>query len=1058
MTNASDSIDGDDRWRGAFPLIATCFLLSGFAALLYETVWLRQFAIILGTSEQALAVILASYMGGLSAGAWVASRRIDRVRHPVWLYGVLEAGIALCAIAMPWGLQCVEFLQVLWFGGSAEPPAAGSLSQILFGLASTFILIMLPTAMMGATLPLLAKHVVHRNRDVGPKIGLLYGINTFGAVAGTLTAAFVLLPNLGLMRTTWVGAAVNLGIFALVYVVVRRGSLPLDSLDAESESAAETEADSTRFPLVLWFAAAAGAVAFCYEIIFTRMLSHLLGGSIYAFATMLAGFLLGIALGGTIASRFAIRRDRSVIALVYAQSLAGASALLAYHLIDVVAGWPFADWGGSSATFSQVVVSILILVPSAIFMGATFPLATRIFARDQSEAASGSARVYFFNTIGAIAGALFTGIFLLPSFAYHGSTSIAILINACLAIVLVWIMRVRLVHLAAGVLTIVLLACFAPAVPERLMRVSALNKEPTEGKLIFSRVGRSGTVALFDQQGDVRFQTNGLPEAIVTQTGTRINPFSASGAWLSALPPLLRNDCDSMLIIGLGGGVAAAHVPPSVDEIDIFELEPAVVEANRFIGKRRDHDPLVDRRVKIILNDGRNGLALTSKKYDAIVSQPSHPWTAGASHLYTREFAETASARLNPGGIFLQWMNTGFVNPDLFRSLAATLLDVFPHVRVYEPSPDNVLFVASDEPIRPEAVDEPTLELDPRDQIYYEKFGLQTPTHLFALLRIDEPTLRELAKGAALITDEYNVLALQAPYLLSNSDTGGMKTFLDEHAAYNQAPEQIRENCPTLNPSILGLRLFSRDFEIGMDQIRALSGDASEAKLYQALIAKKENQNEQWAQLLSEVAAEQPNDPRPAFLLLAHNRLGTSVSLPDDMAQELLTHLDDRYSELLAAVDAISRNDPDAVRQREQTLASFDVDEIGYALAVRMRLLWRITDSGPNLRQSNRDALDLIAQAIPVLGEDALIPFRVAAAIGGDQPDIALASTVAYAKGVVERIRLDQVTDLSQLQSLRKNLIKCRDMVGQRNAFRSIPKSQYSDALEYLDKVIEGKR
>ena len=137
MTNAADSIDRDPRWRGAYPLIAICFLLSGFAALLYETVWLRQFSIILGTSEQALAVILASYMGGLSVGAWVASKRIDRVRHPVWLYGVLEGGIAVCAIAMPWGLTCVGFLQVKLFGGAVEPPAAGSVSQIMFGLVSS---------------------------------------------------------------------------------------------------------------------------------------------------------------------------------------------------------------------------------------------------------------------------------------------------------------------------------------------------------------------------------------------------------------------------------------------------------------------------------------------------------------------------------------------------------------------------------------------------------------------------------------------------------------------------------------------------------------------------------------------------------------------------------------------------------------------------------------------------------------------------------------------------------------------------------------------------------
>ena len=249
-----------------------------------------------------------------------------------------------------------------------------------------------------------------------------------------------------------------------------------------------------------------------------------LGGSVYAFATMLAGFLLGIALGGMLASRVAIRRDRSVIAFVYAQGLAGVCALIAYRLIDSAAGWSFAQWGGPSATVSQVAVSILILLPTAVFIGATFPLATRIFARDQSVAAASSARVYFWNIVGGIAGALLTGIFLLPSFAYHGSTCIAVLVNACLAIALVCVMRAGLIHLSAGVMTIVCLACFWPAVPERLLRVSALNGESTEGELIFNEVGRSGTVTLFDQQGDIRFLTNGLPEAMVTQRGSR-NPF-----------------------------------------------------------------------------------------------------------------------------------------------------------------------------------------------------------------------------------------------------------------------------------------------------------------------------------------------------------------------------------------------------------------------------------------------------------------------------------------------------------------------------------------------------
>lgn len=1059
-------MEADQRRRSPYLLIGICFLLSGFAALLYETVWLRQFAIILGTSEQALAVILASYMGGLAIGSWVASKTVDRITRPVWTYGVLEAGIAICAIAMPWGLGLVTYLQVLLFGNVAEPPAAGSMSQIVFGMASSFALILLPTAMMGATLPLLAKHVVHRDRDVGPRIGILYGINTFGAVAGTLAAAFVLLPSLGLKRTTWIGAAVNLGIFALIYLVVQRSASSIGAT-AESDSTSADDAvamgaavdqanDSKRFRLVVWFAAAAGAVGFCYEIIFTRMLSHILGGSIYAFATMLAGFLLGIALGGTIGSRLAIKRDRSVVVFAYAQALAGVCALVAFRAIDHVAGWSFTDWGGTSTTFSQVAVSILILLPIATFIGATFPLATRILAHDETEAATGSARVYFFNTVGGIAGALVAGILLLPSLAYDGSTYVAVLVNATLAMGLVWVMRARSVHLTAGIVTLVLLFCFAPSVPMRVMRMSALDGKLMEGEMIFSQVGRSGTVALFDQQGDTRFMTNGLPEAFVARIGSR-DPSRSSGTWLTAIPPIVRPDCESMLIVGLGGGVAAAYVPPSVEEIDIFELEPAVLEANRFIRDRRDRDPLADRRIKIILNDGRNGLALTSKTYDAIVSQPSHPWTAGASHLYTREFAETVRRRLHAGGVFLQWMGEGCVDGSLFRSLAATLLDVFPHVRVYEPFPGNYLFVASDAPLRPEAIGQPRLDMDPRDVEYYKVLGLESPTHLFAMLRIDEPELRELSSGAPLITDEYNLLAMQAPQLLANKESGEqLKMFLDDYSAYRQTAAKIREDCPQVDVIALGLRLAGRETELAAETVRELVGSDLEMSLYEALIAKKSSQLDRWAELLREAAQQHVDDPRPAFLLLAHDTLGTYKTLDDTDAQQLQSHLNDRYQRLLTAIQAISRNDLAAVQQSDSLLASFDIDEIGYELAVRLRVLWRIADEGPDRVRHGREALQLVAEAMPFLGLNALVPFQVMAAIKSNQQEVALAATVNYAKSVVEQIKQKKVTDRSTLEAMRSNLIRCHDMIKDRSLLPSIPARRYGPALEYVEKVIAG--
>lgn len=1080
MIGESDMSTDPKSSRSQLWLISLCFLLSGYAALLYETVWLRQFAIVLGTSEQALAIILASYMGGLAFGAWLASRWVGEIRRPVWTYGILELGIAACALLMPWGLGLVEHLQVLLFGGSPQPPAAGSFSQVMFGLLACFGLILFPTAMMGATLPLLAKHVIHRDREIGPRVGMLYGINTFGAVAGTLSAAFLFLPQFGLQWTTFIGAAVNGLVFLVIFIAAGKAQSEKPEtgvLEKEGEDSRQVEvssdsssdaSDSTNqaglvdvmdrhYRRILWFAALGGAVAFCYEIIFTRMLSHLLGGSIFAFATMLAGFLLGIALGGALASRIAIRRDRSAVALVYAQCFAGISALMAYRFVDVVAGWSLEQWGGASATFTQVVISILVLLPTATCIGATFPLATRIFARDRSEAASASARVYLWNTVGGILGALFAGIILLPGLGYQGAVFMAVAINGVTAVAIVIWMKIPFLHIASGCLTFAILVVFAPGRPDQVLRSSALDGNSIQGDLIFESVGRSGTVVLFDQLGGIRFYTNGLPEAIVEQRGIQ-DPFASSGVWLSALPPLLRTECETMLIIGLGGGVAASHVPASIKEIDVFELEPAVVEANEFIRDLRNRDPLEDPRVKIILNDGRNGLALTGKTYDVIVSQPSHPWTAGASHLYTREFAQTVKQRLDPGGIFLQWMNTDFISVDLFRSLAATLLDVFPHVRVYEPFPGNLLFTASDQPIRPESVTEPRLDIDQRDVSFYREFGIETPTHLFMKLRVDEPELRSIAEGVAVITDEFNTLAMRSPGLLRIRDASELNSFLDAIAPFKKSTDELIAACPTIDPLTVGIWSLIGDRQVDLENAFMTASNPSDRMLYDALAAKADGRIEDCVALLKSVSDAHQDDPRSAFLLLAYQKLGSFPKevVSEEEAEALMRRLDPRYQELWQAVQAIVINDLAKVRECEPTMASFGIDEIGYELAVRMRVLWRIADNGPQRRIYNREALQLISNAMPLIGSDALIPFRVAAAIGAQNPDIAIASSVDYARSAVDRIKQRKVTKVQQLETLRSNLIKCRSLFPEIGSLPGLNDEQYRNAIQYLDQVIAG--
>jgi spermidine synthase len=277
---------------------------------------------------------------------------------------------------------------------------------------------------MGATLPLLARHVVRRDEELGQKIGILYAINTAGAVLGTMTAAFVLMPSIGMRATTWVGAAANLLVFGLIIALVFRGASlerPEGAMASGQPSQSQGNrkrrrgrekripdqaAKPLRYGWILWLAGLSGAISFSYEIIFTRMLGHLLGGSVYAFATMLSGFLLGIALGGAIASRFATTRRVAAVGYVYAQVGAGICTLLAFHVLEASIVWPWDRIGTGSSTPEQILASILILLPTATCVGLSFPFAIRALARDQTQAATASAKIYSLSTFGGIFGAL----------------------------------------------------------------------------------------------------------------------------------------------------------------------------------------------------------------------------------------------------------------------------------------------------------------------------------------------------------------------------------------------------------------------------------------------------------------------------------------------------------------------------------------------------------------------------------------------------------------------------------------------------------------------------
>src|SRR5215510_11582465 len=313
-------------------LLCACFVLSGIAALIYQTAWTRQFAIVFGTSELAVATVLAAYMGGLAFGAWLAERFLPRVFRPVLTYALLELGIAVGAVAVvPLLLWLANQALVALFGGQASPPDSDHAGTTLFYLLSAFAALALPTTLMGATLPLLARYAVAEEAQIGRRIGLLYAMNTAGAVFGALLTAFFLLPDLGLTHTIWFGAALNGLVFLLALALAQRVSGKAPPKGYSLDPVKQAEAPATRPPTfdrfpgpgwVLPIMLLGGAVAFFQEVLWTRMLAHVVGSSIYAFGVMVASFLAGIALGGGLGAALGRTRERAVYALAIAFAVA----------------------------------------------------------------------------------------------------------------------------------------------------------------------------------------------------------------------------------------------------------------------------------------------------------------------------------------------------------------------------------------------------------------------------------------------------------------------------------------------------------------------------------------------------------------------------------------------------------------------------------------------------------------------------------------------------------------------------------------------------------------
>jgi len=1011
---------------GALALLCGCFVFSGVAALIYQTAWMRQFAIVFGTSELAVATVLAAYMGGLALGAALAERFLARVTRPVLTYGLLEIGIAASAIfIVPALLWLANVALQSLFGGQPTPPDSDHAGTTLFYLVSAFVALALPTTLMGATLPVLARYAVAEEAQIGRRIGLLYAMNTAGAVAGALLAAFVLLPELGLTRTVWIAATLNAIVFLLAVALARR--MPYEKRARGYSDASRASApwpirkySFMAFPGPAWvlpLMLLAGAVAFFQEVLWTRMLAHVVGSSIYAFGVMVASFLAGIALGGALGAAVAKTRERATLALAMALVVAAVAAAVAYLRLESLLPSTAGLLVSSDIHFGFLHVPNalfcgLLLLPMTIAIGMTYPLAVRILASDAEEAAPVSARVYAWNTVGAIAGSLAAGFLLIPELKYEGSIRVAVCASAALGVAAVWILLPvnRVAAIATSVLAIAGCILFKPLAPMTLMVTSPLNVG-NQHRVLYYDIGRSASVVMLAQDGGLGLRTNGLPEALMESPGS-LQRFSGE-YWLSPLAVIARPAARDMLIVGFGGGVVVEGVPPTVRNIDVIEIEPKVIEANRMTSALRKRNPLSDPRVNIIVNDARGALRLTSRRYDAIVSQPSHPWTAGASHLYTREFMQLAHDHLTLDGVFVQWMNVIFMDEDLMRSLTATLLSVFGEVRVYRPDPNTVVFLASDQPLNPELQLAQTGYPLRSAPLHYARFGINNAEDLLTALVLDAEGARRLAAGAPLITDDDNRIATSSIYErrrgMSGESSGRLVAGMDplqraDSVAYGPLKDLMSFQYIARRISVFSALDASLSDRIArMSQI--LAGDAR-GEYLRAFYYRMNRQPQRSSELLRLAIDDYPADDslRLDFLRGAFSELANDKAPPEIV--EVAAKLNPRPASILAAARHAARNEWRDVAMADSQLADIPWTDVWYAEALELRVNWRIRITGDKERKRFGDEaimmIDRIAIMSPTLN---LYGLRTHAGFVAGRPEIVVESVSNYArlaKGLVD--------------------------------------------------------
>ena len=741
------------------PLILLLFVGSGCAALIYEVVWFQLLQLSVGSSAVSLGILLGTFMGGMCLGSLLLSRLIGTRPHPLRVYAALELGIGAFGLLALFALP---------FAGRVYTSVAGTGQANLYLRAVVAgICLLPPTILMGATLPAIARWVKATPSGVA-WLGYFYGGNIVGAVAGCMLAGFYLLRVFDMPTATYVAVALNVLVAFLALALARRATY----VPAAIEPAALAPAPDAR--LVYVAIALSGLTALGAEVVWTRILSLLFGATTYTFSLILAVFLVGLGIGSTVGADMARRIRSPRIALGWCQLLLCVTmAWAAYAAGASLPYWPINPSISTNLTYTfqlDLLRALWVLLPSTLLWGASFPLALGAVAREADDPGRVVGGVYAANTVGAIVGALATGLVLVGTVGSQVTQQILIGVAAVSGLLLLVgitpqsdthpAMRARAVAILVAVvcLSALVLARTVPPLPGLLVaygRYAAtwvgVNQVEYVGEGVTATVAVSRT-----PEGVLNYHNAGKIQASSEPQDMRLQRM------LGHLTTLVPKNPARVLVIGCGAGVTAGAVSidPMVKAQTIAEIEPLVPEVVSTHFSAHNFNVVRNPKVRIHLDDARHYLLTTDEKFDAITSDPLDPWVKGAATLYTREFFQEVKEHLNPGGVVTLFVQLYESNDAAVKSEIATFLEAFPNGAVFANTVNNqgydvVLFgQLGNEPIDVDAVQArlSSPEGEPIRQSLAE-VGINSAVELFGTYAGGRQDMATWLRDAAINTD-----------------------------------------------------------------------------------------------------------------------------------------------------------------------------------------------------------------------------------------------------------------------------------------------------------------